>query len=158
MMNSFYNVEDAYLILKTKKKYKIAMILIGILTLGIIVLLTSLSLHTIIMIIDIVLSSFYLGFLYTYFFFIRKELNARYHFLACIDNYDHEILEGEIVFLDDEIITVSNIESYTIKIDNRTLFIENVFLNKNPEFSLNRKIKVEIVDKFIIGFEVDNHE
>lgn len=158
MMNSFYDIKDAYKILDKKKKFKLAIILSGLLVLGIIVLITILSLHTLIMIIDIILSSCYLGFIYTYFFFIRKELNARYHFLACIDNFDHELLEGEIVFIDDVDITVSNIECYTIKIGQRTLFIENIFLENNPLFALNEKVRVEVVDKFIIGFEVVGNE
>lgn len=157
-MNSFYDINDAFIILKQKKNYKLAMLVGGILSLGLIVVLTVLSLHTLVMIFDIILSSLYLGFVYTYLAFIRVELNARYHFLACIDNFEHEFITGEISFIDDSLITVSNVEVYTVKINNRTLFIEGCHLINNPIISVNQKLTLEVVDKYIIGFEVAKDE
>lgn len=153
-MNNFYNIEDALSIPKIKAKYRLVLILLGVLTLSIIIFLTILSLDTIVMIIDIILSTAYFSFLYTYLTFIRKEYNEKYHFYAKIEQFDHEYFEGEIVVLEEDVITVDSIEVNTIKVGSRTLFIENKVLQKHPDICLGNNIKVDIVDKFIVGYEV----
>ena len=79
-------------------------------------------------------------------------MNSYYHFLAKIQHFDHEIINGVISFIDLNIKTIDNFEVYEIKINNRTIFIEaNKFSN---EFKINNSFSFEIVDNFIIGYGV----
>ncbi len=155
-MINLYNIDDAFEILNYKRKIKYTLLVVSLAVIGAVVFLTSLSRRNIIMIIDIILVSLYLFVVYTYVFCYRKYYNDRYHFLAKIEHFDHEYIEGEIEQIDNDAVTIKNFYVYSLKINARTVYIEEEVF---PEiFKLNQSVKLDIVDNFIVGYEVINHE
>ena len=104
------------------------------------------------MFVDILLTTIYLWTLFTYVFYLRILYNEEYHFLAKIEHYDHEIIDGIVIAVDNEVTTIKKIEVNLLNINGRTIYIE---CSKKPElFSENLHVKLEIVDNFIVGYEV----
>ena len=105
------------------------------------------------MILDILLVGSYFSYVFTYHSFIKKNLNSKYHLLAKIQHFEHEIINGSITFVDNNIKTIENFEVYTLKInDARTVFIEAKKLDETLKSSTN--INIAVVDNFVIGYEV----
>ena len=104
------------------------------------------------MFIDIILTTIYLWALFTYIFYFRLLYNEEYHFLAKIEHYNHEIIDGIINTLDNEVTTIKKMEVNLLNINGRTIYIE---CRRKPElFTADLRVKLEIVDNFIIGYEV----
>lgn len=152
-MTNLYDIEEGFKIEKTKKKHTIAMILCGVFCLLLVFVLTYFSTHTLIMILDILLVGSYFSYVFTYHSFIKKNLNSKYHLLAKIQHFEHEIINGSITSVDNNIKTIENFEVYTLKInDARTVFIEAKKLDETLKTSTN--INIAVVDNFVIGYEV----
>ena len=106
------------------------------------------------MIVDILISCVYLFSLYTYLFYFRKKYNEEYHFLAKIEHFEHESIIGMITLINEDILTIKDLEVYSIYINERTVYIE---ISKIPnDFYNQQEIKLDIVDNFIVGYEVIN--
>lgn len=147
-----YNIEDGLKIENTKRKQNIIIIILGILVLLVVTLLTIASKEFYIIIINTLITGSYFSYIFIYNSLIKRNLNSYYHFLAKIQHFDHEIINGIISFIDLNIKTIDNFEVYEIKFNNRTIFIEaNKFFD---EFKINNSYNLEIVDNFIIGYEV----
>ena len=152
-MNNLYNIDDANLILQKKKKYQIITIICSIFAVALVVLLTILSTKTIIMIVDIVVVSIWLSYLYTYFFFIVKELNNRYHLLATIEQYDHLIVDSKIESISQNTYTINDLLVYEINLENsKVIYIEKEKIAN--ELSKDSNIRFELVDNLVVGYEV----
>lgn len=153
-MKCLYDLNEAFRIEKTKKKYNILLIILGLIILTTIVLITYFLANNIIMIVDIILSFSYISFLFTYFAFIKKELNIKYHFLAKIQQFKHETLKVNEIVYDENIQTINGIESYELKLDEkRIVYIENIFFQELEKIEF-KTITLDIVDKFVVGYEV----
>ena len=151
-MEYLYNIDDAFVILNKKKKIVNLLTFFAFVVLGVIILLTSLSVSYFIMFVDVLLATAYLWCLFTYYFYLRKVYNESYHFLAKVEQYEHEIIEGNIAYIEKEVNTIKGMEVYTLKVNHRIIYIEQ---NKYPtEFCDGTFIKVEVVDNFVIGYEV----
>ncbi len=150
-MISLYNIDDAFILLKKKKQITLLLIFSAVILLFMIVLFTCLSNSYFIMVLDIILTTIYLWILFTYVFYFKKVYNDEYHFLAVVEQFEHEIIEGEITLLEKEVITIKNMEVYTMKVSNRIIYIE---CQKLPdEFNEESYVKLEVVDNFVIGYE-----
>lgn len=151
-MNELYNIDDGIKILNVKRKINIYLSIIGIIVLFIVCLITFISSNYFVMVIDIILTYVYLFCLYTYVFYFRKRFNEKYHFLAKIEQFEHDYITGNIDVINEDILTIKDFEVYSISINNRTLYIE---INKIPNcFYEGNLIKLDIVDNFIVGYEV----
>ena len=116
------------------------------------IVITALSHSYFIMFLDIIFSTVYLWILYTYVFYFRKLYNERYHFLAKVEQYEHEIISGVIDEIEEHITTIKNIESYLLRIAGRIVYIE---CDKKTEFfKIGSTMNVEVVDNFVVGYEV----
>jgi hypothetical protein len=104
------------------------------------------------MIIDIILTTIYLWVLYTYLFYFRKVYNEEYHFLAKVEQYQHEELNGVVSYLDKEITTIKNMEVYTLKVNGRIVYFECSKMPSNIDIDTN--VKFIVMDNFVIGYEV----
>ena len=152
-MINLYNVEEGFKIENIKKKHTISLILCGVFAFLIVFFITYFSQKTFVMLLDILIVGSYFSYIFIYHSFIKKNLNAKYHLLAKIQHFEHEIVEGKITFIDDKLKTIDSFEVLTLSINNaRTVFIE---LNKlNDILKSNSTFKISIVDNFIIGYEV----
>ncbi len=151
-MNELYNIDDGIKILNVKRKINIYLSIIGIIVLFIVCLITFISSNYFVMVIDIILTYVYLFCLYTYVFYFRKRFNEKYHFLAKIEQFEHDYITGNIDVINEDILTIKDFEVYSISINNRTLYIE---IDKIPNcFYEGNLIKLDIVDNFIVGYEV----
>lgn len=151
-MNELYNIDDGIKILNVKRKINIYLSIIGIIVLFIVCLITFISSYYFVMVIDIILTYVYLFCLYTYVFYFRKRFNEKYHFLAKIEQFEHDYITGNIDVINEDILTIKDFEVYSISINNRTLYIE---IDKIPNcFYEGNLIKLDIVDNFIVGYEV----
>jgi len=151
-MNELYNIDDGIKILNVKRKINIYLSIIGIIVLFIVCLITFISSNYFVMVIDIILTYVYLSCLYTYVFYFRKRFNEKYHFLAKIEQFEHDYITGNIDVINEDILTIKDFEVYSISINNRTLYIE---IDKIPNcFYEGNLIKIDIVDNFIVGYEV----
>jgi ABC-type multidrug transport system fused ATPase/permease subunit len=151
-MIDLYNIDDAFLILNKKKRFVFLLIASFIVLLCLIVGITWLSDSYFIMIIDIILTTIYLWVLYTYLFYFRKVYNEEYHFLAKVEQYQHEELNGVISYLDKEITTIKNMEVYTLKVNGRIVYFECSKIPSNIDIDTN--VKFIVMDNFVIGYEV----
>ena len=150
-----YNIEDGLKIENTKRKQNIIIIFLGILVLLTVTLLTKASKEFYIIIINTLITGSYFSYIFIYNSLIKRNLNSYYHFLAKIQHFDHEIVNGIISSIDLNIKTIDNFEVYELKVNNRTIFIEaNKF---SDEFKINNSYNFEAVDNFIIGYEVINN-
>ena len=85
-------------------------------------------------------------------FYFRKKYNDKYHFLAKIEQYEHEYVKGRICTINEDILTIKDFEVYSILINDRTLYIESDLI---PEvFYDGNLIELDVVDNFIVGYEV----
>lgn len=152
-MINLYNVEEGFKIEIIKKKHTISLILCGVFAFLIVFFITYFFQKTFVMLLDILIVGSYFSYIFIYHSFIKKNLNAKYHLLAKIQHFEHEIVEGKITFIDDKLKTIDSFEVLTLSINNaRTVFIE---LNKlNDILKSNSTFKISIVDNFIIGYEV----
>lgn len=151
-MNELYNIDDGIKILNVKRKINIYLSIIGIIVLFIVCLITFISSNYFVMVIDIILTYVYLFCLYTYVFYFKKRFNEKYHFLAKIEQFEHDYITGNIDVINEDILTIKDFEVYSISINNRTLYIE---IDKIPNcFYEVNLIKLDIVDNFIVGYEV----
>ena len=152
-MINLYNVEEGFKIENTKKKHTISLILCGVFAFLIVFFITYFSQKTFVMLLDILIVGSYFSYIFIYHSFIKKNLNAKYHLLAKIQHFDHEIVAGKITFIDNKLKTIDSFEVLTLSINNaRTVFIE---LDKlNDILKSNSTFKISIVDNFIIGYEV----
>ena len=151
-MIQLYDIDDGFLILKKKKRITTILFFAAVLLLGLIVTITYFSHSYLIMFVDILLTTIYLWGLFTYVFYFRLLYNEGYHFLAKIEHYTHEIIEGYIDSIDNEVTTIKKMEIHLLKIKGRTIYIE---CSKKPErFDKNLHVKLEIVDNFVVGYEV----
>lgn len=151
-MINLYNIEDGFKILNLKKKINKYIIVSGLIIFGIISLITFLSDSYVVMIIDILLTSLYLFCLYTYMFYFRKQFNEKYHFLAKIQHFEHDFIVGNINLINEDVLTIKDFDVYSISINDRTLYIE---IDKiNDVFYEGNLIKLDIVDNFVVGYEV----
>ena len=66
------------------------------------------------MVIDIILTYVYLFCLYTYVFYFRKRFNEKYHFLAKIEQFEHDYITGNIDVINEDILTIKDFEVYSI--------------------------------------------
>jgi ABC-type multidrug transport system fused ATPase/permease subunit len=151
-MIDLYNIDDAFLILNKKKRFVFLLIASFIVLLCLIVGITWLSDSYFIMIIDIILTTIYLWVLFTYLFYFRKVYNEEYHFLAKVEQYQHEELNGVISYLDKEITTIKNMEVYTLKVNGRIVYFECSKIPSNIDIDTN--VKFIVMDNFVIGYEV----
>ena len=151
-MTQLYNIDDGFGILKKKRKITSILFFSAVLLLVLIVTITYFSHSYLIMFIDIILTTIYLWALFTYIFYFRLLYNEEYHFLAKIEHYNHEIIDGIINTLDNEVTTIKKMEVNLLNINGRTIYIE---CRRKPEsFTANLHVKLEIVDNFIVGYEV----
>lgn len=151
-MINLYDIDDGLKILEKKKKIVLYFILSGAFLAALMIVITVLSHSYLIMFLDIILSTVYLWILYTYIFYFRKTYNERYHFLAKVEQYEHEIINGVIGEIEEQITTIKNLETYLISIAGRIVYIE---CNKKSEsFKIGTPMKVEVVDNFVVGYEV----
>ena len=151
-MIQLYNIDDGFGILKKKRKITSILFFSAVLLLVLIVTITYFSHSYLIMFIDIILTTIYLWALFTYIFYFRLLYNEEYHFLAKIEHYSHEIIDGTICAIDNEVTTIKKMEVNLLNINGRTIYIE---CSKKPEFFTNDlHVKLEIVDNFIVGYEV----
>lgn len=152
-MNNLYNIEEGFKIENIKKKHTISLILCGVFSFLIVFFITYFSPKTFVMILDILIVGSYFSYIFIYHSFIKKNLNAKYHLLAKIQHFDHEIIEGKITFIDNKLKTIDNFEVITLSVNNaRTVFIE--FDKLNDDLRSNNNLKISIVDNFLIGYEV----
>ena len=151
-MIDLYDIDDGLKILEKKKKIVLYFILSGVFLAVIMIVITALSHSYFIMFLDIILSTVYLWILYTYVFYFRKLDNGRYHFLAKVEQYEHEIISGVIDEIEEHITTIKNIESYLLRIAGRIVYIECD--KKTETFKIGTTIKVDVVDNFVVGYEV----
>ena len=151
-MIDLYNIDDAFLILNKKKRFISILVISFVITLCIIVGITWLSDSYFIMVIDIILTTIYLWVLYTYLFYFRKVYNEEYHFLAKVEQYEHEELNGVVCYLDKEITTIKNMEVYTMKVSRRIVYFECSKMPSN--ITINSNVKFIVMDNFVIGYEV----
>lgn len=151
-MIDLYNIDDAFLILNKKKRFVFLLIISFIVLLCLIVGITWLSDSYFIMIVDIILATIYLWFLYTYLFYFRKVYNEEYHFLAKVEQYEHEELNGVVSYLDENITTIKNMEVYTLKVNGRIVYLECSKMPSNIYIDTN--VKFIVMDNFVIGYEV----
>ena len=151
-MIDLYNIDDAFLILNKKKRFISILVISFVITLCIIVGITWLSDSYVIMVVDIILATIYLWFLYTYLFYFRKVYNEEYHFLAKVEQYEHEELIGVVSYLDENITTIKNMEVYTLKVNGRIVYFECSKMPSNIDIDTN--VKFIVMDNFVIGYEV----
>ena len=151
-MINLYDIDDGLKILEKKKKIVLYFILSGLFLVAIMSVITALSHGYFIMFLDIILSTIYLWALYTYVFYFRKMYNEMYHFLAKVEQYEHEIISGVIDEIEDDITTIKNMETYLVSIAGRIVYIE---CDKKAEsFKIGATMNVEVVDNFVVGYEV----
>lgn len=151
-MIDLYNIDDAFLILNKKKRFVSILVISFVITLCIIFGITWLSDSYFIMVIDIILTTIYLWVLYTYLFYFRKVYNEEYHFLAKVEQYEHEELNGVVSYLDEEITTIKNMEVCTLKVSGRIVYFECSKMPSNIDIDTN--VKFIVMDNFVIGYEV----
>ena len=86
----------------------------------------------------------------TYFLFFRKIWNARYHFLAKVEQFERRREEGEISFLGEKTLTVERMILREIRINEAILYVEE---DKSSLFIVGKKVRVEAVDGVIVAYE-----
>ena len=152
-MKYLYDVKEINQILQTKKKFIILMIVFGVVTIIVDTLSFIFINNYLAVAINILITSLCLGYVYTYFSFFRKELNEKYHFLAKIDNYDHQLLQTKIIRITKENYTISEMIAYQVELENnQVIYIEKS--KYDDKIEINKDIKLETVDNFIVGYEV----
>lgn len=157
-MIDLYSIDDAEKIISKKKVYQRFLIISAILVLVSIILLASFMQNYFGMFASIILASGYLWFLYTYWFYLRNNLNERYHMLAKIEQFSYEEVVGKISNYDKNIITINTLEAHTITINSkRTVYLE---INLQSIFTerINKEMKFKIIDNFIVGYEEIRNE
>ena len=151
-MIGLYNIDDGFKILDFKKKINVFLVCLGFVISLLVTVITFVSSSYFIMVVDVILVTGYLWILYTYLFYFRKKFNEEYHFLAKVEQFEHDYVCGNIDLINEDIITVKNLIVYSLSINDRTVFIE---VGKIPDvfYDVN-KIKLDVVDNFVVGYEV----
>lgn len=151
-MTKLYDINRGLEIERIKKKWAYIFSFTGVFLVFVVCLITWISSSYLIMILDCLLVTGYLWFLYTYLCFYKKILNDEYHFLAKVEQFEHEIIKGYVEEVIEDVNTIRGIECYFIKIGNRTLYIE---INKVSSFVYDGElIMFDVCDNFIVGYEV----
>lgn len=157
-MAELYDLSSSNDILKSKKKWKIFLTILGIIVFTIVFCLSLFFNSKLVMIINTVLSFLYVSLLFSYVKLVNKSFNEQYHMLAKIQHYDHETIIGKINFIDEQLTTINTFETYHIKVEQRSFYVDNTKLDVFDKLKLNMKIKAIIVDNMLIAYEVINDD
>lgn len=127
-MRQLYSFKDGLIYQHKLKKILFIIIVLGLVITSTIVTITITSPTTLVMFIDIILTSIFLSLLYIYFFFYRPYYRAAYQFLAKIQHYPLQEQKGKITNIGEEALTLFNKAVIELTLDNgHKLFIEEKF-------------------------------
>lgn len=157
-MINLYDLSKADNILKSKRNWKIFLIILGILVLTTLTLFSIFFSNNLVMVINMIIAFLYMSLLFTYVKLINKDFNEQYHMLAKIQHYNHETIKGNITYIDDMLTTINTFETFHMKVEERSFYVDSNKVNVFETFKLNMKVKVIIVDNILIAYEVINDD
>ena len=73
-----------------------------------------------------------------------------------LDHFGNGI--GKINFIDEQLTTINTFETYHIKVEQRSFYVDNTKLDVFDKLKLNMKIKAIIVDNMLVAYEVINDD
>lgn len=156
-MKSLYDVDkEAASIQRKKRTHLILLISLACATLTADVLLLTLIPKAWSYVLGALLTTAYFWYLFTYFYMVRRELNASYHLLAEVQQFEHREVGGTILSLG-EPMTYKKIVCREISLsEGESLYGEA----KRVPSSLQKgqRCRFEVVDGFIVAYEEETHE
>jgi hypothetical protein len=156
-MIELYNINEASTLLKRKKKNRWTLYVLAGLLLAILIPMLIYLREWYYFVVEGVITTIYFWYLLIYLSYKRPSINAAYHFLAEIEQFDHEKKEGTIASLSTKTITVKKMRCFELKMDDGSIyFLEETKFG--PWAQEGNKVSLEIVDSFIVAYKEASHE